>query len=140
MSGNLLDRLHGRYPMGPIMPDGEPEFGFRQFETTPIQREAAYAIERLTAELKEAREEIKRLFGMSQQVRQPEDAIDRMITEARREGWNAAVEAAKGEARDQERACIEWHDKTGSHANVYEQIAVIVGRIGALAKPQEDQP
>jgi heterodisulfide reductase subunit C len=29
------------------MPNGEPEFGWRQFETPPIQHEAAAEIERL---------------------------------------------------------------------------------------------
>lgn len=49
ISARLTDRLRGRYAIGPTMPDGEPEFGWRQFETPPIQHEAAIEIERLQA-------------------------------------------------------------------------------------------
>lgn len=46
----LTDRLRGRYACGPIMANGEPEFGYREFETPPVQHEAASALESLTAE------------------------------------------------------------------------------------------
>jgi hypothetical protein len=43
----LTDRLRGRYANGPILPNGEPEFGWRQMPTVSIQIEAANEIERL---------------------------------------------------------------------------------------------
>jgi hypothetical protein len=51
ISSRLCDRLRGKYANGPTMPNGEPEFGWRQFETPPIQHEAAAEIERLRAAL-----------------------------------------------------------------------------------------
>lgn len=50
---NLLDRLRGQYAIGPHLPNGLPEFGFRQFEAPPIQHEAAAAIELLRAVLRD---------------------------------------------------------------------------------------
>jgi hypothetical protein len=47
ISHRLVDRLRGRYAVGPTMPNGEPEFGWRQHEVPPIQKEAAAVIERL---------------------------------------------------------------------------------------------
>ena len=44
---NLVERLYGRYDIGPHLPNGKPEFGIRQFETTPINKEAAAMIVRL---------------------------------------------------------------------------------------------
>lgn len=43
----LTDRLRGRYAVGPTMPNGEPEFGWRELPTNPVQVEAANEIERL---------------------------------------------------------------------------------------------
>jgi hypothetical protein len=51
VSDNLIDRLRGKYAQGPTMPNGEPEFGWTQFETPSIQREAADEIERLRKSL-----------------------------------------------------------------------------------------
>lgn len=51
ISNKLVDRLRGKYANGPTMPNGEPEFGWREFPTPPIQHEAAKEIERLTADL-----------------------------------------------------------------------------------------
>jgi hypothetical protein len=50
VSDRLTDRLRGRYAVGPTLPDGEPEFGWNQFETPPIQHEAADEIDRLRKE------------------------------------------------------------------------------------------
>jgi hypothetical protein len=51
MTDDIVDRLRGRYSMGPILPSGEPEFGWRQFDgLPPINAEAADEIERLRAE------------------------------------------------------------------------------------------
>lgn len=54
---SLVNRLRGRYPVGPTLPSGEPEFGWLQFDTSAlpaIHAEAADEIERLRAELEEA--------------------------------------------------------------------------------------
>jgi hypothetical protein len=47
MNDELTDRLRGKYQIGPHMPNGDPEFGWNQFEAPPIQHEAATEIERL---------------------------------------------------------------------------------------------
>jgi hypothetical protein len=47
VSNRLVDRLRGNYAMGPHLPNGAPEFGWRQFQAPPIQHEAAAEIERL---------------------------------------------------------------------------------------------
>lgn len=47
VSDNLVDRLRGRYAQGPTMPNGEPEFGWRQFAVPSIQIAAAEEIDRL---------------------------------------------------------------------------------------------
>lgn len=51
ISNKLTDRLRGKYAMGPVMPNGEPEFGWREFPTPPIQHEAAEVIDWLRAQL-----------------------------------------------------------------------------------------
>jgi hypothetical protein len=50
ISNRLVDRLRGKYANGPIMENGEPEFGWRDFSSglPPIHAEAANEIERLT--------------------------------------------------------------------------------------------
>lgn len=50
----LTDRLRGRYACGPLMPNGQPEFGYRLFDTPPVQHEAADRIDALEAALREA--------------------------------------------------------------------------------------
>ena len=54
VSDRLVDRLRGKYACGPMLPNGEPEFGWRQCKTSPIQHEAADEIEKLQALLREA--------------------------------------------------------------------------------------
>jgi hypothetical protein len=51
MKTDIVDRLRGRYAMGPHLPNGNPEFGWRQFDATPINLEAADYIEMLRARL-----------------------------------------------------------------------------------------
>lgn len=51
VSNCLVDRLRGKYASGPHLPNGKPEFGWRQFEAPPIQHEAAAEIERLQFEI-----------------------------------------------------------------------------------------
>jgi hypothetical protein len=52
ISDRVSDRLRGRYAIGPTMPDGKPEFGWRQFPSPPIQHETAVVIDELRAALK----------------------------------------------------------------------------------------
>lgn len=47
ISSKLTDRLRGKYAVGPTLPNGEPEFGWRQHEVPPIQKEAADKIDEL---------------------------------------------------------------------------------------------
>jgi hypothetical protein len=51
INDRLVDRLRGNYACGPHLPNGRPEFGWRQFEAPSIQHEAAVEIERLRAAL-----------------------------------------------------------------------------------------
>lgn len=51
ISDRLVDRLRGKYASGPHLPNGLPEFGWRQFQATPINLEAAERIEALEAAL-----------------------------------------------------------------------------------------
>lgn len=50
ISSRLVDRLRGKYACGPTLSNGEPEFGWRQHETPPVQHEAADEIERIRVE------------------------------------------------------------------------------------------
>lgn len=59
-TSDLINRLRCRYPIGPIQPNGEPEFGWREMGgpmpvgvtlPTPIMKEAASRIEELEAQL-----------------------------------------------------------------------------------------
>ena len=52
ISDRLVDRLRGKYASGPHLPNGNPEFGWRQFQAPPIQHEAADRIEALEAALR----------------------------------------------------------------------------------------
>lgn len=61
VSDRLIDRLRGKYAMGPHMPNGNPEFGWRQFQAPPIQHEAADEIERLQGVIAEKDKRIAEL-------------------------------------------------------------------------------
>ncbi|MGE4368039.1 MAG: hypothetical protein AB7E12_00015 [Burkholderiaceae bacterium] len=72
---DIIDRLLCRYAMGPIMPNGEPEFGWRDFSgpavegmtlPTPIMREAAEAIRDLLAERDALRDALRWTAGVLQ--------------------------------------------------------------------------
>jgi len=52
--GDIVQRLRGQYSVGPHEPNGSPGFGWRQFQATPINLEAADEIERLRTQLKDA--------------------------------------------------------------------------------------
>lgn len=65
---DLSNRLRGRYAVGPIMANGEPEFGYRVFETMPdgkpfpmIHGEAADAVDALL-------DEVERLRGLVTEI------------------------------------------------------------------------
>ena len=53
VSNKLTDRLRGKYACGPHLPNGNPEFGWRQFQALPIQHEAADYIDKLEGVLLE---------------------------------------------------------------------------------------
>lgn len=84
VSNNLVDRLRGKYACGPMLPNGQPEFGWRQFETPPICYEAAAEVERLNADLALCRAE--------------RDAADQVSMTARR--FVTAMEARLNEVID----------------------------------------
>lgn len=67
VADDLIHRLRGKYAMGPMI-DGEPEFGWRDCSgpapegkrlPSPIMLEAAAAIERLAAQLRECAETLE---------------------------------------------------------------------------------
>jgi len=66
MRGDIVKRLRGQYPVGPMLSNGEPEFGYREYvgilvdplkiyngwhPALPIMEEAAVEIETLRADL-----------------------------------------------------------------------------------------
>ena len=53
---DICYRLEGRYAMWPHLPNGSPEFGWKQFEATPINKEATMVIRSLRAAFASARE------------------------------------------------------------------------------------
>jgi len=59
----LVDRLRGNYACGPHLPNGRPEFGFRQFQAPPIQHEAAAVIEALVKALQRISADTSDLFA-----------------------------------------------------------------------------
>ena len=63
ISNRLVDRLRGKYASGPHLPNGNPEFGWKQFEAPPIQHEAAERIEALEADLRETLRAVLHHFG-----------------------------------------------------------------------------
>jgi hypothetical protein len=63
VSNRLVDRLRGIYACGPHLPNGNPEFGWRQFQSPPIQHEAADRIEALEAELAKLRTALSKAKG-----------------------------------------------------------------------------
>lgn len=88
MSDDIVERLRGRYAMGPHLPNGEPEFGWRQFQATPINVEAADEITRLRAKLAEARD-VSPVFRLAD----AEIEIERLRAEILKERDKALKEA-----------------------------------------------
>lgn len=54
ISDRLVDRLRGKYACGPMMANGEPEFGWRETPKIPIQIDAANRIDELEEALRNA--------------------------------------------------------------------------------------
>lgn len=63
ISDRLVDRLRGKYASGPHLPNGNPEFGWRQFQAPPIQHEAADRIDALEAALRKAQRAIAMILS-----------------------------------------------------------------------------
>lgn len=63
ISDRLVDRLRGQYACGPHLPNGNPEFGWRQFQAPPIQHEAAKRIEELEADLSNTLRAVLHYYG-----------------------------------------------------------------------------
>lgn len=63
ISDRLVDRLRGKYASGPHLPNGNPEFGWRQFQSPPIQHEAAARIEALEFDIREMLRAVLYHFG-----------------------------------------------------------------------------
>jgi hypothetical protein len=66
----LTDRLVGKYACGPTMANGEPEFGYRQFETAPVQHEAAAHILGLETSLHAAEQSLVALKADNERLRE----------------------------------------------------------------------
>lgn len=98
MSDDLVRRLRGQYAMGPHTPNGEPEFGWRQFEAPPIQYEAADEIERLRAENARLREleseqtKYRARHWLRRKLEAPEDVEVADLCE--QHGYGAVMDAA----------------------------------------------
>ncbi len=63
ISTRLTDRLRGKYANGPTMPNGEPEFGWREFPTPPVQHEAAAALDAIEFDLRETLRAVLHFYG-----------------------------------------------------------------------------
>lgn len=82
ISNSLTDRLRGKYANGPTMPNGEPEFGWREFPVPPIQKEAAGEIERLSADLNLCRAERDAADEVSRTARRLVGALEARLNES----------------------------------------------------------
>jgi hypothetical protein len=106
ISDRLTDRLRGRYAIGPLQPNGEPEFGWRQYETPPVQHEAADRIAALETERDLAREAVVR------KCRQYDADMQTMQASLNREiHRNAALEA---DGREATRLLDLWSEIPGA--------------------------
>lgn len=81
ISNRLVDRLRGKYASGPHLPNGNPEFGWRQFQAPPIQHEAAARIEVLEAALRHIEEALtdEPDIQESDAVRRAHDLIEAVL-------------------------------------------------------------
>jgi hypothetical protein len=113
VSDRLVDRLRGRYACGPTMPNGEPEFGWREFQTSPIQHEAAAEIERLRRELDAANSNHR---SMAHQLAETGIRLE-AIKRERDELYQANIEWARGNlVNAREKIAMECHALTAESA------------------------
>ena len=84
VSDKLTDRLRGRYAIGPTMDNGEPEFGWREFTTPPIQHEAADELARLSSAHSEAVEDARKHLAELSASRAEVVALREALEEAAR--------------------------------------------------------
>jgi hypothetical protein len=120
VSARLTDRLRGKYAVGPIVPDGEPEFGWRLFPVPPIQPEAAAEIDRLSAKLVEATEErddLQRTFDLQ---------------------WEADQRAIKRWQEAHPGNDLVWPDRADMVVWLMEQLAS--ARKAAIFHPDQNMP
>lgn len=98
MSENITDRLRCRYALGPIMANGEPEFGWRDFSgpapegmmlPTPLMLEAAEAIAAKDAEIARLREALTAI-----------EAWDAPLVESRGKAVSMSVKYGSNGVRD----------------------------------------
>lgn len=80
-SDRLVDRLRGKYASGPHLPNGIPEFGWKQFQSPPIQHEAAERIDALEAKNTNLRAALLRITAIIETQTEPD--IDAMHDVAR---------------------------------------------------------
>ena len=91
MQGDIVDRLRGRYPCGPRLPNGEPEFGWREFDPDAL----AHLLKKPSAIMGEAANEIEDLR------RSIDELLELISTFQEVEKWNvwstpdAVVQAVK---------------------------------------------
>jgi hypothetical protein len=127
---DLVDRLQGKYAIGPHLPNGMPEFGFRQFEAPPIQHEAAAEITRLRARVAELTEDrVKSVLPLGPQI---DTAVARAeAAEARVTELTVALATARADAYEQAAQVVD------ARKSIIEVGTELSSRIRALkdAKP-----
>lgn len=80
MEADIVDRLRGRYPCGPRLPNGEPEFGWREFDPDAL----AHLLKKPSAIMSEAADEIERLRKENADLRSV--VLDELTAESQRLG------------------------------------------------------
>lgn len=95
MMSDITNRLRGKYPLGPIGEDGEPEFGWRQFDRTtlpPIHGEAADEIDRLNRRIAELESNEARIKQDVYRYRWIRDGGFLLLDSGKGLGWPEAYE------------------------------------------------
>lgn len=85
ISNRLVDRLRGKYAVGPHLPNGNPEFGWRQFQAPPIQHEAAERIEALEFEVAD------RMMNQSRLVAALDTVMRSLVMQLEQAGYSDSV-------------------------------------------------
>jgi hypothetical protein len=136
VSSKLTDRLRGKYASGPTMPNGEPEFGWRQFETPPIQHEAADAIDSLLKERDALQARVWKLeaektIGWVETINNESDQIARMWQDRA-----TRLQQERDEAYERAAAVVESGDIPVTYG-VNAVRAEMASRIRRLAGPEK---